>query len=369
MGRSEGQLSPAGIAQAKPAAPRPLVVARGLTKSFGQTQAIRGLDFEIADQSFTTILGPSGCGKSTLLRLLAGFETPDAGTLTLGKDDLLGLPPEARNINTVFQSYALFPHMSVYENVAFPLRIKSRHAGFRQTIEEALDLVQARPFADKFPDQLSGGQQQRVALARALVGRPALLLLDEPLAALDLNLRAHLQIELKALQRNLKRSFVFVTHDQNEAFALSDQIIVMHEGQILQSAPPETIWERPTNATVAAFIGESCHLTGRVQRNASGLARIETALGAFNAPAHNALRDGGTGVLVVRPEHVTMTRDATLGITGTLVDVSYRGGVYFCTIVSQGQELNTRMSRPPQGDTDVRFQIDAAKAFITRAAS
>ena len=235
----------------------PLIVLKSLSKGFDGKQIISELDLTIQNGEFLTILGPSGCGKTTVLRLIAGLEDVDDGQIILDGQDITDIPAENRFVNTVFQSYALFPHMTVFDNVAFGLRMqKTPAAEIQKRVDQALRMVQLEDFAERRPNQLSGGQQQRVAIARAVVNRPKVLLLDESLSALDYKLRKQMQNELKALQRKLGITFIFVTHDQEEALAMSDRIIVMREGKIEQDGTPREIYEEPKNLFVAQFIGE-----------------------------------------------------------------------------------------------------------------
>ena len=235
----------------------PLVQLAGIRKGFDGKTVISDLDLTINNGEFLTLLGPSGCGKTTVLRLIAGLESVDTGHIHLDGQDITDVPAENRHVNTVFQSYALFPHMSVFENVAFGLRMqKTPEAEIGPRVEEALRMVQLETFAQRKPHQLSGGQQQRVAIARAVVNKPLLLLLDESLSALDYKLRKQMQNELKALQRKLGITFVFVTHDQEEALTMSDRIVVMRDGKIEQDGTPREIYEEPKNLFVASFIGE-----------------------------------------------------------------------------------------------------------------
>jgi putative spermidine/putrescine transport system ATP-binding protein len=261
---------------------------RGLSKHFGQVRAVDGLDLDIADGEFFSMLGPSGSGKTTVLRLIAGFEEPTAGRVVLAGEDVTRRPPFARDVNTVFQDYAIFPHMSVRQNVEYGLRVKKVASGERRKrSEEALATVRLEGFADRRPHELSGGQRQRVALARALVNRPRVLLLDEPLGALDLKLRRQMQIELKEIQRDVGITFVFVTHDQEEALTMSDRIAVFNEGRIEQLAQPVELYERPASAFVAGFVGTSNLLRGEVARKLLG----------------------EDGTFVIRPEKVRMVAD------------------------------------------------------------
>jgi len=237
---------------------QPAIVLRGVSKHFGDVRAVDGVDLDVADGEFFSMLGPSGSGKTTVLRLIAGFERVTAGTVELDGADVTGLAPFDRDVNTVFQDYALFPHMSVIENVGYGLRVRGVGAAERHArATEALDTVRLGHLGDRRPHQLSGGQRQRVALARAIVVRPKVLLLDEPLGALDLKLREQMQVELKALQRELGITFVFVTHDQEEALTLSDRIAVFSDGQIVQLGTPREIYEEPRTEYVASFVGTS----------------------------------------------------------------------------------------------------------------
>ena len=231
---------------------------RGLTRSFGDVVAVNDVDLDVVDGEFLTLLGPSGSGKTTVLRMIAGFERPDGGTIELAGTDVTNLPPYARDVNTVFQDYALFPHMSVQKNVEYGLKVKKVPSADRvRRAKEALESVRLSGYGDRAPSQLSGGQRQRVALARALVNRPKVLLLDEPLGALDLKLREQMQVELKEIQREVGITFVFVTHDQDEALTMSDRIAVFNEGGIAQLGSPADVYEHPATAFVAGFVGTS----------------------------------------------------------------------------------------------------------------
>ncbi len=237
----------------------PIIVSiRGLKRSFGEVRAVDGVDLDIYEGEFITLLGPSGSGKTTVLRMIAGFEKPDSGVIALEGKDVSKLPPYERDVNTVFQDYALFPHMSVLENIEYGLRVKGVSKPERRSrAMEALKQIQLDGYEDRKPGQLSGGQRQRVALARALVNRPSVLLLDEPLGALDLKLREQMQIELKALQREVGITFIFVTHDQEEALSMSDRIAVFNKGKIEQLGTPREIYENPNSAFVSEFVGQT----------------------------------------------------------------------------------------------------------------
>ena len=298
------------------------LACRDLRKTFGGTvRALDGVSIDIAAGEFFTLLGPSGCGKTTLLRAIAGFEPQDSGTITLGGMALDGLPPHRRPVNTVFQSYAVFPHMTVAENVAFALEMQKRpRAEIAARVEEMLALVRLAGLGGRKPNQLSGGQQQRVALARALAAAPRLLLLDEPLSALDLKLRNEMRLELKRLQAETGITFVFVTHDQHEALTMSDRIAVMRDGQVLQVGTPEEIYERPAQRFVADFIGEANLLPA--QR--VGPRRFAVAGGVLEAG-----EDGPEGevALVLRPERAVLSLVAPQGqaLPGVVEQVVYDG--------------------------------------------
>ncbi len=294
---------------------------RGIEKSFGALRVLRGIDLEVQDGEFITLLGPSGCGKTTLLRIIAGFELADAGTLHLGRQDLAKLAPHQRPVNTVFQNYALFPHLSVFENVAFGLRSKKvTDTELKRRVGAMMEATRIADLAERRPAQLSGGQKQRVALARALVNEPDVLLLDEPLSALDANLRHDLQAELKSLQRSSTITFILVTHDQDEAIAVSDRILVMKDGQIEQEGTPEDVYERPVSRFVAEFLGRANLIEGR--RDGEG--RVATELGALQVASSPAWERGS---LAIRPEDVEIHLQAqgTNCLPGTVKERLYRG--------------------------------------------
>jgi spermidine/putrescine transport system ATP-binding protein len=279
----------------------------GVSKRFGDVEAVRSLDLDIARGEFFTLLGPSGCGKTTTLRVIAGFEEPDTGTVLIDGADVEGLPSFRRPTNTVFQSYALFPHLSVGENVAFGLKRKRVPKDeMRKRVGEELDRVGLAAEANRKPRQLSGGQQQRVALARALVNRPSVLLLDEPLGALDLKLRKRLQVELKEIQRDVGITFVYVTHDQEEALTMSDRIAVMNDGRVEQVAEPEEVYERPATTFVAGFIGVSNLMPGQVNK-AGDRGEVELDAGVSVQASVNGFRVGERCYAVVRPEKLQIS--------------------------------------------------------------
>ncbi|WP_374213693.1 ABC transporter ATP-binding protein [Jannaschia sp. LMIT008] len=293
----------------------PAVEARGARKAFGGFVALQGVDLAIAAGEFFTLLGPSGCGKTTLLRLIAGFEGPTEGSIHIAGQDVTADPPHRRPVNTVFQSYALFPHLSVFDNVAFGLRMLGRGDVDARTAA-MLDLVALSDFAQRKPAQLSGGQQQRVALARALAPDPQVLLLDEPLSALDLKLRRQMQRELKRLQGETGITFVFVTHDQEEALTMSDRIAVMEAGRILQVGTPRAVYDEPATRFVAGFIGESNVLAGSVRDGIADLPGGRVPVAAPDGPVQVA----------IRPERVRLVASGTDGALGaTLAQAVYHG--------------------------------------------
>ena len=280
---------------------------RGVTKTFGGIVALHPLDLDIRDGEFFCLLGPSGCGKTTTLNIIGGFMAPSSGVVRIAGDDMTKRPPNRRPVNTVFQSYALFPHLNVLENVSFGLRMARVHKRERHTrAREALDLVGLGTFAERPVSQLSGGQAQRVAIARALVNRPSVLLLDEPLGALDLKLRKRLQTELSLIQRHVGTTFVFVTHDQEEAMALADRIVILNEGRIEQLGTPEEIYRRPASLFAADFIGESNILRGRKEGTAFVLEN------GARVPIAERVPDACTS-LVVRPEALRIGKDGFIG--------------------------------------------------------
>ena len=296
----------------------------GVVKRFHQVTAVDHLNLQVASGEFFSMLGPSGCGKTTTLRIIAGFEQPDEGSVFLEGKSVANTPPYHRNVNTVFQSYALFEHLSVWDNVAFgPRRRAVPEAEIRKRVGDMLELVRLKPKATAKPRQLSGGQQQRVALARALVNLPAVLLLDEPLGALDLQLRKQMQIELKEIQRTVGITFVYVTHDQEEALTMSDRIAVMSEGVLQQCGTPEEIYEEPANAFVAGFIGISNLLPGEVADHG---VRLKTGQ-LIPAALESGIADGDNVFVCVRPEKLRLGPkvDGHVSIEGTIVESVYLG--------------------------------------------
>jgi putative spermidine/putrescine transport system ATP-binding protein len=295
----------------------------GVARRFRQTTVLQDITLGVARGEFVSLLGPSGCGKTTLLRILAGLLAPDAGSVRLGGRDLGALPPHRRNVGVVFQSYALFPHLTVAGNVAFGLRARGRRrAEIGPRVAEMLAMVQLGPLADRPVAQLSGGQQQRVAIARALAVSPDLVLLDEPLSALDRKLREAMQIELRALLRRLGMTAIFVTHDQEEALALSDRVAVMNAGRIEQLGTPQAVYDRPATPFVLDFVGQATALHGRVAAAEGGTVRVDTAYGPVRAAAARAV---GEAVLVaVRPERIVLGAPAGAEWTGVALPLATR---------------------------------------------
>ncbi|GAB6112639.1 spermidine/putrescine ABC transporter ATP-binding protein PotA [Desulfomicrobium salsuginis] len=321
----------------------PVVRLRNVSKVYDGQHALCDVSLDVQRGEFLTILGPSGCGKTTILRLVAGFENSTSGSIAIDGRDVTGLPPERRNVNTVFQSYALFPHMNVFDNVAFGLRMKRRPADeIASEVGETLRLVQLEGFEGRMVGKLSGGQQQRVAIARAIINRPLVLLLDEPLSALDYRLRKQMQLDLKHLQRKLGITFVLVTHDQEEAFSMSDRVIVMNNGVIEQVGTPVSVYEEPRNLYVARFVGEINIIDAEVVEPGDGRARVRTGgLDVFMRTGH-AFRAGEKAHILLRPEDLRvetlkdLAEDPELedsfargrSIVGTVEETIYKGATY-----------------------------------------
>lgn len=305
---------------------KPDVEISSVSKYFDKTKVIDNVTLQVEQGEFLTLLGPSGCGKTTLLRLIAGFEQPNSGRILLDGEDVTATPPYRRNVHTVFQQYALFPHRSVAGNVAFGLeRRKIARGELQQRVRAALDLVRLTGLDDRYPSQLSGGQQQRVAIARAIVLEPRVLLLDEPLSALDQKLRKEMQVELKKLQRRLGISFVYVTHDQQEALAMSDRIAVMRAGRIEQLGRGEEVYERPRTPFVADFIGEANILSASVRSRTDTLLELEVC-GRRLEVAGRSREIGAQVRIAIRPEKIRLsTTDTTHSIPGVVTERIYLG--------------------------------------------
>lgn len=327
------------------------VQLRKVFKVFNGETAVRGVDLDIRQGEFFSILGPSGCGKTTTLRLIAGFETPSAGEVLIQGQSMTHVPPYRRPVNTVFQSYALFNHLSVWDNIAFGLRIKKMPKGkIVERVKEALKLVKMEAYANRLPAQLSGGQQQRVALARALVNRPAVLLLDEPLGALDLKLRKEMQVELSNLHQDLGLTFVMVTHDQEEALSLSDRIAVMYEGKVEQIGSPSEIYERPQTAFVADFIGDTNLFSGHLAASDGSTLQVltQTQLKIVVQRLESSSVPGLKEPLMVsvRPEKIKLSLEPTPQgncFEGRLKHVMYLGTHVHCMVdLNSGDRIMVR---------------------------
>ena len=344
-----------------------MLETRHVVKRFGTFAAVNDVTLSIGAGEFFTLLGPSGCGKTTLLRLIAGFEQPNAGGVFLDGRDLAGVPPEGRPVHTVFQSYALFPHLTVARNIAFPLEMrKVPPAEIRRRVAEVLDDVLMSDLAQRLPHELSGGQRQRVAIARALVDRPRLLLLDEPLGALDAKLRQQMKLELIKLQHEMDITFIYVTHDQGEALALSHRIAVMNQGRLEQVGDPQTIYRRPASRFVADFIGR-CNLHDATVRrvDAESIELDVAGIGTCPAPRVDGVSVGQSGTLALRPEAIELAAQVPpeaagqFHLRGLVRDCLYEGDVTFYTVAIDGTTLRAMV---PNADPErVRpFEIGSA---------
>jgi len=336
-----------------------------VVKEFDGNRVVDGIDFWVKPEEFLTILGPSGCGKTTTLRMIGGFETPTSGQILFDGKDITQIPPYQRQINTVFQRYALFPHMNIYENIAFGLRIKKLpEAQIKERVEKMLKLVNLNGFEKRSVRSLSGGQQQRIAIARALVNEPKVLLLDEPLGALDLKLRKEMQYELKSMQQELGITFIYVTHDQEEALTMSDKIIIMNEGRIQQIGSPIDIYNEPENAFVADFIGESNIISGVMH---------EDYLVSFAGNTFKCV-DSGFGKnenvdVVIRPEDIILTQPEDGMLTGTVDNVIFKG-VHYEMIVMQGEiEWMIHSTDMVEEGSDVGMRFDPDEIHIMKKVS
>jgi spermidine/putrescine ABC transporter ATP-binding subunit len=299
---------------------QPLLSIKGAEKHFGAVRAIDGIDLDIRENEFFALLGASGSGKTTLLRMLAGFEMPDAGQIILDGKDVSHIPPNHRPVNLMFQSYALFPHMSVFQNIAYGLEMdKLPKAQIKSRVNEILDVIQLGDLAKRKPDQLSGGQRQRVALARALIKRPRLLLLDEPLGALDKKLRGQMQLELKRIQHEFGITFIIVTHDQEEALVMADRVAILKDGKLLQSGTPREIYEHPSSRFAADFIGVMNFFP--VHEADGKLIAMDGSVITAGTP----MSAGQKGVTAIRPERLSLTAGAENSTTGTVIATAYHG--------------------------------------------
>jgi ABC-type Fe3+/spermidine/putrescine transport system ATPase subunit len=342
----------------------PLLTIRNVAKSFGKSPVLRDISLQVAEGEFLTILGESGSGKTTLLRIIAGFESASSGEILMGDERLDNLPPYRRRVNTVFQHYALFPHLTVAENVGYGLKIaRLPKQEVATRVEQALEMVKMTPYAASKPSKISGGQQQRIALARALVNRPRLLLLDEPLSALDANLRRQMQVELKSMQREVGISFVFVTHDQEEAMVMSDRIALLRMGELEQVASPREIYNRPATAYTAQFIGHTNLLRGEVK---DGVARCQSL------SWRTGLRDG-PGLFSLRPENIRLAEaenDGGPGVArfrGKILRQAFHGATELIQVeCPDGLVLSIRTASREDWNGDIDLEFWAADAVPVR---
>lgn len=318
-----------------------ILTLQGIEKSFDDTKVLKGIHLEIGEGEFITFLGPSGCGKTTTLRIISGLEQPDAGRVFLAGEDVTELAPEKRDVNTVFQNYALFPHMNVYDNVAYGMKIrKTPKQEIRERVTTALAMVQLSGYEKRMPAQLSGGQRQRVAIARAIVNRPKVLLLDEPLGALDLQLRRQMQVELKCLQRKLGITFIYITHDQEEAINMSSRIVVMHDGVLEQVGTPDEVYYHPRTSYVAQFVGNANILTGKIVRREESILSVLMDQETVHVMDNGNALVGDMAVIAVRSEHILVTKECTgTGLAALVKEKSFAGGMLRMTLVLKDGKL------------------------------
>ncbi|MEM6662668.1 MAG: ABC transporter ATP-binding protein, partial [Pseudomonadota bacterium] len=335
-----------------------IISIRNVTKAFPGVKAVDDANLDIEANEFFALLGPSGCGKTTLLRMIAGFETPTEGQILIDGQDVVDIPPNRRPVNMVFQSYAVFPHMTVADNVAYGLKVAGTPKSEISTrVGEALEMVQLGPMSGRKPDQLSGGQRQRVALARALVKRPKVLLLDEPMSALDAKLREQMQLELSRLQQDVGITFVIVTHDQDEALSMADRIAVMEGGKVRQIATPDDLYERPNSRFVADFIGKVNLIDGQVAGAEAGGVAVDTGLLGRVVIPHDSAASGAVS-LAIRPEKIRMSKSApetAMSIQGEIRDWAYYGDTSHMFVAT---DAGATLSVTLQNDT--RQSVDQA---------
>jgi spermidine/putrescine ABC transporter ATP-binding subunit len=348
--------------RAPPATTKLMLSIRNLAKSFGKTPVLRDISLEVAEGEFLTILGESGSGKTTLLRIIAGFESADSGEISMAGERLDHQPPYRRRVNTVFQHYALFPHLTVAENVGYGLRVaKLPKEEIAARVEQALAMVKMTAYAASKPAKISGGQQQRIALARALVNRPKLLLLDEPLSALDANLRRQMQVELKSLQREVGISFVFVTHDQEEAMVMSDRIALLRQGELEQVASPREIYSRPTTAYVAQFIGHTNLLRGEVKNGVALCSSLSWPVALPNGPTIFSLRPES-----IRPS-TTSSNSEAVRLFGKIRHQAFHGATELLQVqCADGLVLSVRISSGDGRQDELALEFSPADAVSVR---
>jgi spermidine/putrescine transport system ATP-binding protein len=339
----------------------PLIQIKQLRKSYGSTKILKNIELTVYRGEFLTLLGPSGCGKTTLLRVLSGFEQPSHGDIFINGARVNHLPPQQRDVHTVFQSYALFPHLSVFENVAFALRCRHLpEIEIKERVKEALALVQLNSFGKRRITELSGGQQQRVAIARAVINRPQVLLLDEPLSSLDYNLRKIMQYELKQLQKTLNMTFIFVTHDQEEALSMSDRIAVLKHGEIEQIGTPREIYETPRNLSVAQFIGETnCFDVRIIKINDFIEVKIESV--PIQCKRIPGVKKGDQLHLIVRPEDIRVwslneVKDTAHMLPGKIIDIVYKGSTVALTVALKSGRVISAIEFFNEDDDKLEYQ-------------
>jgi len=349
--------------------PVPVLQMRGVSKRYGSQLAVDALDLDLRTGEFLTLLGPSGSGKTTTLMMVAGLQQPDTGSIALAGASVADLPPYRRDIGMVFQHYALFPHMTVRRNVGFPLEMRRLpREEIVRLVDDALDLVRLPGLGHRLPKELSGGQQQRVALARALVYRPALLLMDEPLGALDRKLREQLQLEIKRVHRERDISVLYVTHDQEEALTMSDRIAVFDHGRIEQIGTPEELYDQPQTRFVASFIGDTNLLSGRAFSTANGVCEVETPAGRVRARARQPIASAAAVTVAVRPERISLASEGE-GLSGVVVDVIFVGTARkYVVRLGDGSEcfVLRQVGQPPIGapGATVRLSWQAEHASV-----
>lgn len=360
-------------------APSASIWVDGVTKSFGEVKAVNDVSLSIADGAFVSLLGPSGCGKTTLLRIIAGFERPDTGRVVVHGQDITSLPPEKRPMNLVFQRGALFPHMSVAKNVGYSLQTRGvAREEIAVRVKDALALVRLPGMAERMPSQLSGGQAQRVALARALIGEPSVLLLDEPLAALDLKLRKEMQLELRRIQQTLGRTFLYVTHDQEEALVMSDRIVVMSDGRFVEDGTPEQVYSHPTSLFASSFIGETNQMSGEltaIEGRVGGVV-LDGGLTTSGTLTSKPMTVGSPVMVTLRPEHVAIARrgttppDGYLASPALVLEAVYVGSrTRVKSRISNGMELWAEVapsSAPAPGDNVDLWWSGSDALILTR---
>jgi putative spermidine/putrescine transport system ATP-binding protein len=350
---------------------QPFLELRDLQHSYGKTEVLRGVSIDVREGEFLTLLGPSGSGKSTTLNLVAGFEFPDAGSIRLAGVDVTRLPAHLRDVGMVFQSYALFPHMTVTGNVAFPLQVRGHQRGeAARRVADALRLVRMEAFAERYPQQLSGGQAQRVSIARAIVYGPRLVLMDEPLGALDRKLRGEMQFELKSLQSELGMTLLYVTHDQEEALAMSDRIAVLDGGALAQCAPPHEIYTRPATPFVASFVGDTNLVEARAQRRHGGWVADCEPLGLeIPLPRDENWADGQLLTISIRPEHIRLRPSPETAAAARIEGVQFLGDSIRYKLRRNGIEIAAKATAASATDwlkqgTHVALEVDSERVHV-----